>query len=203
MKAFKQITSSCVPLRVNNVDTDQILPGRYLVMITKDGYGDLLLEDWRKNEDGSPNQDFIMNKPEYKDAKILLVGENFGAGSSREHAVWAIQQYGFEVVIGGSFSDIFRNNAYGNGLLVIDLPHETINKLMDLSEENPDYQLKVELPSQTVTLEDGEEIEFEINQFVKEKIENGLDNIGFILSKEEVIKGYEERNGKDQMISGT
>lgn len=203
MKSFTKITSNCTPLRVNNVDTDQILPGRYLVMITKDGYGDLLLEDWRKNEDGTLNTDFVLNKAEYKDSKILLVGENFGAGSSREHAVWAIQQFGFDVVIGPSFSDIFRNNAYGNGLLIIDLAHDTVNHLMDLCEENPGYQLSVDLPNQQVTLENGETYKFEINQFVKEKIEKGLDNIGYVLSKEDVIREYERKTGKDKPIIGT
>jgi 3-isopropylmalate/(R)-2-methylmalate dehydratase small subunit len=182
---------------MDNVDTDQIIPARYLLMITKDGYGEHLFQDWRYNEDGSEKKDFVLNMPKYKGSQILISGDNFGSGSSREHAVWAITQFGFRVVIAPSFSDIFTNNAYGNGLLVIKLARNVVMDLMKKVEDNPQYKIKIDLPNQFVETEDGEKYEFEINSFIKEKIIKGLDNIGYILDKEEVIVNYEKEHGKE------
>lgn len=196
MAEFKTLISTATPLRMDNVDTDQIIPARYLLMITKDGYGEHLFNDWRYNEDGSEKKDFVLNNPVYHGSQILLAGENFGSGSSREHAVWAIDQYGFRAVIAPSFSDIFTNNAYGNGLLVFKLPKEVVFEMMDKVEANPKYQFTIDLPNQTVTTADGEEYKFEINSFVKEKIVKGLDNIGYILDKEDMVKEFEEKAEK-------
>lgn len=197
MQEFKILESSATPLRMDNVDTDQIIPARYLLMITKDGYGEHLFQDWRYNEDGSEKKDFVLNMPKYKGSQILISGDNFGSGSSREHAVWAITQFGFRVVIAPSFSDIFTNNAYGNGLLVIKLARDVVMDLMKKVEDNPQYKIKIDLPNQFVETEDGEKYEFEINSFIKEKIIKGLDNIGYILDKEEVIVNYEKEHGKE------
>jgi len=185
-------------MRDKNVDTDQIIPARYLLMITKDGYGEHLFQDWRYKEDGSEDPEFILNKSEYKGAKILLAGENFGSGSSREHAVWALKQYGIDVVIAPSFSDIFRNNAYGNGLLVFTLPEDIMESLFEKVEANSDFEFTINLPEERMSTEDGTEYFFEINDFVKEKIVKGLDNIGYILDKETIVKNYEEKNDKSR-----
>lgn len=196
MQEFKTIKSTATPLRIDNVDTDQIIPARYLLMITKDGYGEHLFQDWRYNEDGSPKEDFVINQKKYKGSEILLAGDNFGSGSSREHAVWAITQSGFRVVIAPSFSDIFTNNSYGNGLLVFTLDKDIILGLMDKVEANPTYEITIDLPNQKMTTQDGDEYTFDINSFVKEKIIKGLDNIGYILDKEGDVEGYEEEKGK-------
>jgi 3-isopropylmalate/(R)-2-methylmalate dehydratase small subunit len=196
MSEFKILKSTATPLRIDNVDTDQIIPARYLLMITKDGYGQHLFNDWRYNEDGSEKPDFVLNNPVYKGSQILLAGENFGSGSSREHAVWAIDQYGYRAVIAPSFSDIFTNNAYGNGLLVFKLPKEIVFGMIDKVEKNPGYEFTIDLPNQTFTTQDGEEYKFEINEFVKEKIVKGLDNIGYILDKKDMVEKYEKETGK-------
>lgn len=180
-------------MRNKNVDTDQIIPARYLLMITKDGYGEHLFQDWRYNEDGSPKNEFILNKPEYKGAEILLAGENFGSGSSREHAVWAITQYGIKAVLAPSFSDIFTNNAYGNGLLVIPTSEKVIEELFGKVEANPEYEITIDLENQRIMYDDREE-HFAINQFVKDKLIKGLDDIGYILDKKEVIEKFEKAN---------
>ncbi|HEX9805120.1 MAG TPA: 3-isopropylmalate dehydratase small subunit [Candidatus Dojkabacteria bacterium] len=195
---FTILKSKAIPMRDKNVDTDQIIPARYLLMITKDGYGEHLFQDWRYKEDGSEDPEFILNKSEYKGAKILLAGENFGSGSSREHAVWALKQYGIDVVIAPSFSDIFRNNAYGNGLLVFTLPEDIMESLFEKVEANSDFEFTINLPEERMSTEDGTEYFFEINDFVKEKIVKGLDNIGYILDKETIVKNYEEKNDKSR-----
>lgn len=197
-KEFTILKSKAIPMRDKNVDTDQIIPARYLLMITKDGYGDHLFNDWRYNEDGSEKKDFILNQPQYKNAEILIAGDNFGSGSSREHAVWSLTQFGIKVVIAPSFSDIFRNNAYGNGLLVFTLDEKIIEELFDIIEKNPEFVIEVNLPEEKIQLEDGREFKFEINDFVKEKIIKGLDNIGYILDKEETVRNYEKISGKVQ-----
>lgn len=191
MQEFTILKSTATPLPMDNIDTDQIIPARYLLMITKDGYGDHLFQDWRYNEDGSEKEDFVLNIEKFKGSEILLSGDNFGSGSSREHAVWAITQFGFRVVIAPSFSDIFTNNAYGNGLLVFTMPKEEIQALMKKVEENPEFEFTIDLPNQKMTTEENNEYGFEINAFVKEKIIRGLDNIGYILNKEELIEEYE------------
>lgn len=198
MAKFLKLMTTALPLRIDNVDTDQIIPARYLLMITKTGYGQHLFNDWRYNEDGTKKANFVLNSRKYKSSEILLAGENFGSGSSREHAVWAITQYGFKAVIAPSFSDIFQNNAYGNGLLVFTLTKEVVTALMSAVENDPHTRFEIDLPNQTlkVHLEEIERFTFEINGFVKEKIQKGLDNIGYILEKEEKIKNFEQNQGK-------
>ncbi len=195
MSKFIKLKTTALTLRMDNVDTDQIIPARYLLMITKSGYGDHLFNDWRYFEDGSENANFVLNQNKFKGSQILLAGENFGSGSSREHAVWAITQYGFKAVIAPSFSDIFQNNAYGNGLLVFTLPKEIVSELMKVVEKNSKTEFEINLPNQTLTIyaEKTQSFIFEINNFVKEKIQKGLDNIGYILEKEEQIRVFEEK----------
>lgn len=195
MAKFINLKTTALPIKIDNIDTDQIIPARYLLMITKSGYGEHLFNDWRYFEDGSQNPNFVLNHKKYKDSQILLAGENFGSGSSREHAVWAITQYGFKAVIAPSFSDIFQNNAYGNGLLVFTLPKKVIVELMDIVEKDPKTKFEINLPNQTLKVyaKETKSYTFDINSFVKEKIQKGLDNIGYILSKEEKIRKFEEK----------
>jgi 3-isopropylmalate/(R)-2-methylmalate dehydratase small subunit len=193
MKKFTVIESTAMPLRIDNVDTDQIIPARYLLMITKDGYGEHLFQDWRYDENGNEKADFVINDQKYQGSEILIAGDNFGSGSSREHAVWAITQFGFKVVIAPSFSDIFTNNAYGNGLLVIRLERDIVFGLMQQVEVDPNFKIKIDLPNQTISF-GSSQYSFEINPFVKEKIINGLDNIGYILHQEEKIKAFESKH---------
>ena len=138
MEPFKKLSATAAPLRAENVDTDQIIPARFLTAVTKEGMGDGLFSSWRYNADGSPKADFVLNQPEYNGADILIAGRNFGSGSSREHAVWALTEYGFRSVIAPGFADIFYNNSLKNGLLPVPLPEETVNMLLDLVEEDPE-----------------------------------------------------------------
>ncbi|MBI5713795.1 MAG: 3-isopropylmalate dehydratase small subunit, partial [Chloroflexi bacterium] len=149
-----------IPLPINDIDTDQIIPARFLKAISKDGMGDNLFADWRYNADGSPKKDFVLNKDEYNGAQILLAGDNFGCGSSREHAPWALTGYGFRAVISTSFADIFRNNALKNGLLPISVDAETHRDLFDLTEESPRAEIAIDLAAQTVTLPNGKKVPF-------------------------------------------
>lgn len=194
MQGFTTLRSKCIPLNMDNVDTDQIIPARYLLMITKDGYGDHLFQDWRFNEDGSEKPEFVLNKKEHKGAEVLIAGENFGSGSSREHAVWAISQYGIKCVIAPSYSDIFTNNAYGNGLLVIRLERDVINSIFERVESNFNFEIGVDLPNQKVIVDEKHIYDFQIDPFVKEKLIKGLDNIGYILDKDDLIRKFEADN---------
>lgn len=191
MQPFKKVTSKAVPLRQENVDTDQVIPARFLTAVTKEGMGDGLFSSWRYNADGSPNADFVLNKPEHQNADVLIAGRNFGSGSSREHAVWALTEYGFKTVIAPGFADIFYNNSLKNGLLPVALPEDTVNMLMDLMEEEPDTQIAVDLETQTVTLPDGQQQRFEIDPFRKMCLLQGVDDLGYIMSKEAAIEQYE------------
>ena len=193
MEPFKQITVRAVPLRAENVDTDQIIPARFLTAVTKEGMGEGLFDAWRHNADGSLNEDFVLNDPLYKGAEILIAGRNFGCGSSREHAVWALTDSGFRCVISSSFGDIFFNNSLKNGLLLVPLPEETINMLLDLVEEDPTTEITVDLENQTVTLPDGQQHNFIIDSFRKMCLLEGMDDLGYLLSKEELIAKYEEQ----------
>src|SRR5258707_9946562 len=167
MAQFTTLTSRVVPLLVNDIDTDQIIPARFLKAIDKKGMGDNLFADWRYNADGSPKADFVLNKSESAGCQILLAGDNFGCGSSREHAPWALTSFGFHAVISTSFADIFRNNALKNGLLPIVLDSETHQALFDLLEEVPRAELVVDLASQTVSLPTGQTVSFPIDGFSK------------------------------------
>lgn len=193
MDSFSVLTTTALPLRIENADTDQIIPARYLTAVTKEGMGDGLFSAWRYQRDGTPNPDFALNKPEYKGAQILIAGRNFGSGSSREHAVWALTEYGFRAVISPGFADIFYNNSLKNGLLPITLPEPTVNLLLDLVEEQPDTQIAINLTDQTVTLPDRQQVGFAIDPYRKQCLLEGLDDLGYLMSKEPAIAAFEAR----------
>ena len=191
MNPFISLTSTAAPLRAENVDTDQIIPARYLTAVTKAGMGDGLFSSWRYARDGSPNPDFVLNRPEFDGAEILIAGRNFGSGSSREHAVWALTEFGFRCVIAPVFADIFYNNSLKNGLLPVALPEDVVAMLWDLVEEEPTTAIAVDLKSQSVTLPDGQQHRFEIDPFRKLCLLEGVDDLGYIMSKNEGIDRYE------------
>ena len=191
MQPFTQLTTTALPMRRENVDTDQIIPARYLTAVTKAGMGDGLFSWWRYGRDGKPNPDFELNKPEYAGSQVLIAGRNFGSGSSREHAVWALTEYGFRAVIAPGFADIFYNNSLKNGLLPVALPEETVAMLWDLIEEEPETTIAIDLESQTVTLPDGQQMGFAIDGFRKMCLLNGLDDMGYLLAKDDAITAHE------------
>lgn len=191
MAQFTTLTSRILPLPVNDIDTDQIIPARFLKATDKNGMGDNLFADWRYNADGSPRPDFVLNKAEYQGAQILLAGDNFGCGSSREHAPWALAGFGFRAVISTSFADIFRNNALKNGLLPIVVDAQTHQELLDLTEEAAQAEVAVNLASQIITLPGGKTVSFPIDSFSKTCLLNGVDELGYLLSFEEKIAAYE------------
>ena len=192
MAQFTTLTSRVVPLPVNDVDTDQIIPARFLKAIDKKGMGDNLFADWRYNADGSPKADFVLNKPESDGRQILLAGDNFGCGSSREHAPWALTSFGFHAVISTSFADIFRNNALKNGLIPIIVDDETHKMLFDFIEEVPNAEITVDLESQTLTFPNGS-VKFPIDPFNKTCLLNGVDELGYILGFENEIATFEAK----------
>lgn len=188
---FSVIQSPAVPLPVENVDTDQIIPARFLKAVERKGFGDNLFRDWRYNKDGSPKADFPLNESRYS-GKILVGGKNFGSGSSREHAAWAIYDYGFRVVVSSFFADIFKNNALNNGLLPVVVSPEFLEKIFETIEKNPDAEFKVELESQTFSnLSTGETEQFEINPYKKHCLKNGLDDIDYLVNMKEEIQAFE------------
>ena len=187
MEPFTEYQGTTVPFMNDNLDTDQILPKTYLKLIEKTGFGEFLFDEWRYVEHREPNPEFVLNFPEYQEATILISGDNFGSGSSREHAVWAIANYGFRAVIAGSFGDIFYMNALKNGLLPIELPRPALEKLARLS---PEANIKIDLPNQQVVT-DEETYRFDIDATWKYKLINGLDEIGITLKEEAAIEAYE------------
>ncbi len=191
MAQFTTLTSGVVPLPVSNIDTDQIIPARFLKVIDKVGLDRHLFADWRYHADGSPKPDFVLNQPHARGAQILLVGDNFGCGSSREHAPWALLGFGFRAVISTSFADIFRNNALKNGLLPIVVDKTTHADLFDLLEEAPNATLAIDLASQTVTLPDGRAVSFPIDQFSKTCLLTDVDELGYLLTLEDKVAEYE------------
>ncbi len=191
MAQFTTLTSRVVLLPINDVDTDQIIPARFLKATDKLGMGDHLFADWRYNPDGSPKPEFVLNKPEVRGAQILLAGDNFGCGSSREHAPWALTGFGFRAVIATSFADIFRNNALKNGLLPIVVDAETHRTLLDVLEEVSNAELTVDLASQTVTLPTGQTVAFPMDGFSKTCLLKGTDELGYLLGFEAQIAAYE------------
>ncbi len=191
MKALKELSGVAAPMPMINVDTDMIIPKQYLKTIGRSGLGKGLFHSMRYNDDGTDNPDFVLNKEAYKDAKILIVGDNFGCGSSREHAAWAIEDFGIRCVIAPSFSDIFYNNAFKNGMLLIRLPQEQIDELTEQAEFGSNAVFSVDLESQTVTAPDGKEHTFEIDDFRKHCLLNGLDEIALTLEKAQSIDQYE------------
>jgi 3-isopropylmalate/(R)-2-methylmalate dehydratase small subunit len=191
MEKFKTFTSRLAAMPIDNIDTDQIIPARFLKTISKEGLGDQLFFDWRYDAEGNPKPDFLLNRPEGKAAQVLLAGDNFGCGSSREHAPWALTQYGFRAVISTSFADIFRGNALKNSLLPIALPAEAHQALFKAVAKDPATTVRVDLARQTVTLPDGSEVPFPIDEFSKHCLLEGVDELGYILQQESAIAAYE------------
>ena len=192
---FNIITSTCVPLPLENVDTDQIIPARFLKATTKEEkfFGDNLFRDWRYREDGSVVEDFVLNNPKYKGC-ILVAGKNFGSGSSREHAAWAIAGYGFRVVISSFFADIHKNNELNNFVLPVQVSEGFLQELFQTIQNDPDAQVEVDLPNQTVTnLTTGHSEHFDINGYKKHCLMNGLDDIDFLGANKEKIEAWEQR----------
>lgn len=193
MEKFQTITSTYVPLPIENVDTDQIIPARFLKATTREGFGDHLFADWRYDKEGNPKRDFVLNNPAYG-GKVLVAGKNFGSGSSREHAAWAIAGYGFKVVVSSFFADIFRNNALNNGILPVVVSDMFLSELFASSAKNPQATVTVNLEEQTITNNaTGHSESFEINAYKKGCLLNGLDDIDFLLSNKDKIEAYEQQ----------
>ena len=197
MQSFIRLNGVVAPLDRVNVDTDQIIPKQFLKRIERSGFGQFLFFDWRLNEDGTPNKDFELNKPGYENSEILISGRNFGSGSSREHAPWALLDYGFKCILAPSFADIFFNNCFQNGILPITLPEHLIEKIMSKSQELPGYRLSIDLESQRIWDED-EEISttFEVEPFRRHLLLNGLDDIGLTLEHEKEIDDFESHRSQ-------
>jgi len=193
MEPFVKIKGLVATLDRINVDTDQIIPKQFLKRIERTGYGQFLFYDWRLNEDGSPNPDFELNAPQFKGASILLTRDNFGCGSSREHAPWALLDYGFHSILAPSFADIFYNNCFKNGMLPVQLPQDQISELFEWVGANPGAQLTVDLESQTLS-GDSLEYPFEVDPFRRDCLLKGLNDIDLTLQYEEQIREYESKN---------
>ena len=202
MEKFTQLKAIVAPMDRPNVDTDAIIPKQFLKSIKRTGFGPNLFDEWRYLDHGEPgidnskrplNKDFVLNQPRYQGAKILIARENFGCGSSREHAPWALEDFGFRVIIAPSFADIFYNNSFKNGILLITLDADVVDQLFKAIEQNEGYQLGVDLQAQTITQPDGSVIHFEIDDFRKHRLLNGLDDIGLTLQHVDDIKAYEQR----------
>jgi 3-isopropylmalate/(R)-2-methylmalate dehydratase small subunit len=191
MEPIKGFTGKIVALPINDIDTDQIIPARYLKVTDKAGLGAACFSDWRYNEDGSPRPDFVLNQPEHQGAAVLIAGHNFGCGSSREHAPWALMGAGFQAVISTDFADIFQNNSLKNGLLPIIVDEETHQQLISLAQEDPETTVSVDLAAQSVTLPDGRAVTFPIDGFAKYCLLNGVDQLGFLLSLDDQTAAFE------------
>ena len=198
MQKFTTLTGVAAPLPIVNVDTDMIIPKDYLKTIKRTGLGTGLFSEMRYNEDGTENADFVLNQPAYRNAKILVAGDNFGCGSSREHAPWALMDFGIRCVISTSFADIFYNNCFKNGILPIVLPKAEIDALFGLTEYTPGFKLVVDLEQQKVVRPDGHAIPFEVDAFRRECLLNGWDDIGLTLRHADKIKAFEERRRAEQ-----
>lgn len=193
MEKFTTFTSRLAPLAIDNIDTDQIIPARFLKITSKAGLGENLFFDWRYDAEGKPKSDFILNKPEGRAAHVLLAGDNFGCGSSREHAPWALLQYGFRAVISTSFADIFRGNALKNSLLPVVVPHETHTALLQAVASDAATTVTVDLAEQKLTLPNGSAITFPIDDFARHCMLEGIDELGYILQQEPAIRAYEAK----------
>lgn len=192
MEKFQVLTSTYVPLPIENVDTDQIIPARFLKATTKDGFGDNLFADWRYEKDGTPKKDFVLNNPTYS-GQILVAGKNFGSGSSREHAAWAVGGYGFRAVVSSFFADIFRNNALNNGVLPVIISPEFLAEILACVEKDPKATLTIDLEKQAITNNaTGKSESFDINPYKKECLLKGLDDIDYLLSKKDSIAQFEK-----------
>ncbi|MEN5081293.1 3-isopropylmalate dehydratase small subunit [Bosea sp. TWI1241] len=193
MQPFTTLTSTPAPLKVINVDTDMIIPKQHLKTIKRTGLGTALFSEMRYREDGSENPDFVLNQPAYRQSQILVAGDNFGCGSSREHAPWALLDFGIRCVISTSFADIFYNNCFKNGILPIKVSQEDLDKLFDDADRGANATLTVDLENQTIKGPDGGELHFEIDPFRKHCLLNGLDDIGLTMAKSSKIEAYEEK----------
>jgi 3-isopropylmalate/(R)-2-methylmalate dehydratase small subunit len=193
MKTFTTFESRMLPFPVDNIDTDQIIPARFLKTVSKEGLGDQLFYDWRYDAEGRPKPDFVLNQPRAKGAEILLAGDNFGCGSSREHAPWALTQFGFRAVISTSFADIFRQNCLKNSLLPVIVPPEVHTQLFGLVAKDPEAKVNVDLAAQRILLPDGRSVEFPIDAFSRRCLLEGVDELGYILKQEAAIAAYEGR----------
>jgi 3-isopropylmalate/(R)-2-methylmalate dehydratase small subunit len=191
MEPITTFTAKIVALPSENIDTDQIIPARFLKTTNKAGLGESLFADWRYDADGNPNPDFVLNRPDVQGAQVLIAGNNFGCGSSREHAPWALQGYGLKAVVSTYFADIFKNNALKNGLLPITVDEETYHQLVSLFEEEPGTTVTIDLSGQRLVLPDGRKVEFPIDGFSKHCLLNGVDQMGFLMQQEEDIVAYE------------
>jgi 3-isopropylmalate/(R)-2-methylmalate dehydratase small subunit len=191
MEKFTTLTSRAIPLPIENVDTDQIIPARFLKATDKEGFGDNVFRDWRFDEHGKTNPNFTLNNPIYS-GSILVVGDNFGCGSSREHAAWALAGYGFKVIVSSFFADIFKGNALNNGLLPVQVSKEFLSQLFNAIETHPKTQIQVNLETQTISICDSKLSEqFEIDAYKKTSLINGYDDIDYLLSKKETIEAFE------------
>ena len=189
---FDILESTCIPLPFENVDTDQIIPARFLSLTTREGFGEYLFRDWRYDKSGKKSDGFVLNNENYK-GRILVAGKNFGCGSSREHAVWAITDYGFKAVVSSFFADIFKNNSLNNGLLPVVVSDEFLKNLLDQIQEDPGTKVIIDLKQQMLTVSSGESTGFEINPYKKECLMKGLDDIDYLLNITDMIKAYEFR----------
>ena len=193
IEKFKTIESTCVPLQVDNVDTDQIIPARFLKATSREGFGDNLFRDWRYDRNNQPKNDFVLNNKKYSGV-VLVAGKNFGSGSSREHAVWAIYDYGFRVVVSSFFADIFKNNALNVGLLPVQVSEPFLVKLFSQIDYNPETKVKIDLENQKITIiESGEHEKFEISSYKKTCLLNGYDDIDYLLSIKDKIDTFEKK----------
>ena len=194
MQPFEKVTGLVAPMDRANVDTDQIIPKQFLKRIERTGFGEFVFFDWRYLEDGTPNPQFILNEERYQGASILVAGPNFGSGSSREHAPWALGEYGFKALIAPSFADIFTGNCYQNGMLPVVLAQGEVDTMMGKTLQRTGYSATVDLEAQTVTDDDGWSVSFEIEPFRKESLLKGLDEIGRTLKKEDLIAAFEAKH---------
>ena len=191
MEPIRTFSGRIAALPIENIDTDQIIPARFLKTTNKSGLGESVFSDWRYQSDGSPNPDFVLNRPDVQGAQVLVAGNNFGCGSSREHAPWALMGYGFRAVVSTYFADIFRNNSLKNGLLPITVDEETYHQLVSLFEEDPSTTVTIDLAKQALVLPDGRKVAFPIDSFAKHCLLNGVDQLGFLMGETEAIVAYE------------
>lgn len=196
MEPINKITGKIAPLPINDIDTDQIIPARFLKTTDKQGLGKQAFFDWRYNADGTDKEDFVLNQPQYKEATVLIAGNNFGCGSSREHAPWALMGMGWQAVVSTEFADIFRSNSLKNGLLPIIVDEETLQQLTSLAEEDPQTSVNINLEEQSLQLPDGRKVEFPIDEFSKECLLKGVDQMGYLLDLDADISAYEQANVK-------
>ena len=203
MEKFDKLTGVAAPMNMINVDTDMIIPKNFLKTIKRSGLGQNLFDEMRYDRNGNENPDFVLNKPSYRKAKIIVAGDNFGCGSSREHAPWALLDYGIRCVISTSFADIFYNNCFKNGILPIKVTKEQLDNLMDEAERGSNATLSIDLESQTIQGSDGGEVKFEIDEFKKYLLLNGLDDVGLTLQKSDKIDSFEaQQNASQPWLAG-